>query len=113
MNSNISVQARVGHYGVCAVDRLGVQAHQVTKEKHCTCGGTAKRVCSHIKAVASYLREGGHRAPAAPEPTSLREKDNGAVSTLACPCAAGRFERRLTPQFIADILPFWLRSWQV
>ena len=41
------------------------QSYSVTKDKQCTCGGTATKPCAHIQAVAAYLREGGTRAPEA------------------------------------------------
>jgi len=64
MMNNVLVTPRIGYYTVSATDRRGVQTCQVFKDKRCTCGGTAKRRCHHIRAVARYLRAGGQRAPA-------------------------------------------------
>lgn len=82
MNGNISVKPQVGHYIVGVVDRLGVRIHHVAKDKHCTCGGTARRQCDHIRAVVTYLKDGGSRAP---EPASLALRDNGSPPPPVCP----------------------------
>lgn len=36
----------------------------VTKDKKCSCGGSAENPCSHIEAVKAYLMDGGERAEA-------------------------------------------------
>ena len=64
MHENTSVIPQVGFYLVTTLDQWGVQSHQVGKDKRCTCGGSAKHPCRHIKAVARYLKAGGERAPA-------------------------------------------------
>ena len=88
MNSNITVKPQVGHYIVSVVDRLGVRIHHVTKDKRCTCGGSPKRQCSHIRAVANYLNEGGRRAQE-DKALAVREKDSGGPGTPTCPiCGA-------------------------
>ena len=62
MNISTTVNPHIGFYHVTTVDQWGIQAHQVGKDKRCTCGGTAKCPCRHISAVAKYLRDGGERA---------------------------------------------------
>lgn len=63
MNNNTRVTPQIGFYEVCTIDQWGIQSHQVGKDKKCTCGGSAKRPCRHIQAVARYLKAGGERAP--------------------------------------------------
>ena len=82
MKGNMSVKAHVGHYIVTLVDRLGVRVHHVNTERQCTCGGTGTRQCPHIRAVISYLKEGGTRAP---EPIELVLRDEGDPSAPVCP----------------------------
>jgi hypothetical protein len=60
-----TVTPQVGYYLVRLVGPQGILTHLVDKQKHCSCGGNAKRQCSHIRAVTSYLKSGGERAPAA------------------------------------------------
>jgi hypothetical protein len=90
MNNDVLVTACVGHYRVSTTDRQGVQTCQVFKDKRCTCGGTAKRPCQHIRAVAKYLRAGGQRAPAkrpplqAHKPRARRTRPN-VPTPLTCP----------------------------
>jgi hypothetical protein len=60
-----TVTPKVGYYLVRLVGPQGVDTHLVGKDKHCSCGGNAERQCSHIRAVADYLKSGGHLAPAA------------------------------------------------
>ena len=62
MNGNTRVAPQLGFYLVTTVDSWGIQTHQVGKDKCCTCGGSAKHPCRHIKAVTSYLKAGGERA---------------------------------------------------
>ena len=64
METNTTVTPKVGYYLVRTVDADGIRTHLVGKDKHCTCGGHARRHCSHIRAVASHLKSGGERAPA-------------------------------------------------
>lgn len=67
------VVPQIGFYIVGTLDAHGLQTEQVDKHKHCTCGGAGAQPCVHIKAVATYLKLGGDRAPApepeTPEPT--------------------------------------------
>ena len=86
MNGNTTVTPQVGHYVVSTANRFGVQIHQVTKDKRCTCGGNSRRKCTHIRAVVTYLKEGGRRAQERPS-MALRDK-GGPLSgspALACP----------------------------
>ena len=82
------VTAKVGFYLVRTVDPEGVRTHLVGKDKHCTCGGSARRQCSHIRAVASYLKSGGDCAPSADSAEAVRDsKPVREVSGIpdACP----------------------------
>jgi hypothetical protein len=90
MKANVTVAARTGYYCVTVIDRLlGLRTYSVDKEKRCSCGGTAKRPCSHIRAVTDYLRKGGQRAPE--EHSMLRLRDtpgsppSGGPAPLTCP----------------------------
>lgn len=104
MKTNTTVTPNVGHYVVCTVHRYGLRTYHVTKEKRCTCGGTVKRPCPHIRAVTDHLRAGGKRAPEAPEehPTlRLREtRQKGPLSgtptaaPLTCPICGTPVEQR-------------------
>ena len=84
MDNNISVKPQVGHYIVSTVDRVGIRIHHVTKDKHCTCGGSPTRQCSHIRAVAKYLNEGGRRAQE-PLSSALRDKGGPLSGSPTCP----------------------------
>lgn len=81
MNKNVTVTPRVGYYLVITLDSWGVQTHIVGKDKRCSCGGTKKQSCRHIKAVAQYLRDGGDRAPKERPLSQVRE--NGPLSSPA------------------------------
>jgi len=61
---------QVGRYIVYTVEASGFHTQQVSKDKCCTCGGTATHPCAHIHAVADYLRQGGRPAPEKGEPTA-------------------------------------------
>jgi hypothetical protein len=63
MNEKTTVVPQIGFYVVTIIDQWGVQTHQVSKKKVCTCGGSARHPCRHIHAVARYLKAGGERAP--------------------------------------------------
>jgi hypothetical protein len=67
MNGSTTVTPRIGCYVVSTAGPWGVRTYYVAKDKRCTCGGTARRPCPHIRAVTDYLREGGRRAPVMPE----------------------------------------------
>lgn len=62
------VVAKIGFYVVGTLTPSGLQTEQVDKQKRCTCGGTGKKPCPHIRAVAAYLKLGGDPAPAPEEP---------------------------------------------
>jgi hypothetical protein len=91
MKTNITVAARTGYYLVTVIDqRLGLRTYSVDKEKRCSCGGTAKRPCRHIRAVAAYLRQGGRRAPEKDPMLHVRETrqgspPSGGPAPLTCP----------------------------
>jgi hypothetical protein len=91
MKANITVAARTGYYLVTVIDqRLGLRTYSVNKDKRCSCGGTAKRPCCHIKAVANYLRQGGRRAPENDPMLRVRETrqgspPSGGPAPLTCP----------------------------
>lgn len=57
------VTPQPGYYLVRLVGPQGISTHLVGKDKHCSCGGNARRQCSHIRAVAEYLEAGGAPAP--------------------------------------------------
>ncbi len=60
----MKILVRPGMYLVTeAVRGIGLRTYAVGKDKTCSCGGTARRPCRHIKAVAAYLKKGGERAP--------------------------------------------------
>jgi hypothetical protein len=88
-----TVTPKVGYYLVRLVGPEGINTHLVGKDKHCSCGGNAKRQCSHIRAVTRYLQSGGERAPAAG--TAGFVHDSKPVAKLggipdACPiCGSG------------------------
>jgi hypothetical protein len=79
MNEKITVTPHIGFYEVLTLDQWGVRSHQVGKDKKCTCGGSAKHPCRHIKAVADYLKAGGERAPK----KRVNGNGNGSVPTPA------------------------------
>lgn len=56
-----------GAYLVTAVKPQGVKTHTVKKDKTCSCGGSARRQCRHIRAVKAHLKRGGDRAPVQPK----------------------------------------------
>lgn len=79
------VNAQVGYYLV-GVDGRSVS---VGKDKRCSCGGTAEAPCVHIRAVASYLRRGGQRAPErAQRPPALPKSTSPPVASTCPICAA-------------------------
>jgi hypothetical protein len=99
MKANITVAARTGYYCVTVIDRLlGLRTYSVDKAKRCSCGGTAKRPCGHIRAVTDYLRKGGQRAPE--EHSMLRLRDtpgsppSGGPAPLTCPICGTPVETR-------------------
>ena len=63
--TTMQVTTAPGVYVVTETGRGGIRLYVVGKDKTCTCGGTAEQRCSHIEAVAAYLRAGGKRAPEA------------------------------------------------
>ena len=88
-NGNTTVTPQIGHYEVTTSDQWGIQTHHVGKDKRCTCGGTARRPCRHIRAVADYLRAGGERAAEKHSSLPLREQGSlsspTAVTPATCP----------------------------
>jgi hypothetical protein len=100
MKANITVAARTGYYCVTVIDRLlGLRTYTVDKAKRCSCGGTAKRPCVHIKAVANYLRQGGSRAPEKQPMFRIRETrqgspPSGGPAPLTCPICGTPVETR-------------------
>lgn len=106
------VTANVGYYIVRTVDAEGVRTHLVGKNKACTCGGNARRRCSHIRAVASYLRSGGDRALSADSAEAVHDsKPVTEVSGIpdACPIC-GKSVKRLGPDFwrcVDDPAHYW------
>ena len=58
-----TVTPRPGYYTVRLLGPHGIRTHLVSKDKTCSCGGSAKRQCRHIRAVKEYLEAGGERAP--------------------------------------------------
>jgi hypothetical protein len=91
MKANTTVSVRTGCYVVTVIDRLlGLRTYSVDKQKRCSCGGTAKRPCRHIRAVAAYLRQGGRRAPEKDPMLRVRETTQGSPPSggpapLTCP----------------------------
>jgi len=63
------VTPKIGFYLVTTIDAHGVHTHQVSKDKRCSCGGSAQHPCTHIRAVARHLHQGGERASAVKEAT--------------------------------------------
>jgi hypothetical protein len=88
VNTHVTVIPKIGYYLVTTVDhRLGVQTRTVDRRKRCSCGGTAKRPCPHIRAVANYLREGGERASEeCPAPRLPEKGDDGPLSGTPTMC---------------------------
>ena len=96
MKTNTTVTPKVGYYLVRTVDADGIRTHLVGKDKHCTCGGHASRHCSHIRAVAAYLKAGGDRAPEGAGGDSVHDSnpltessDKGEQMPEACPICGG------------------------
>ncbi len=58
MNEITVVLPQTGYYCV----RTSTTQEQVTKDKRCSCGGTAEQPCTHIRAVMMYLQAGGEPA---------------------------------------------------
>jgi hypothetical protein len=91
MKANTTVSVRTGCYVVTVIDqRLGLRTYSVDKAKRCSCGGTAKRPCRHIRAVADYLRQGGRRAPEKDPMLRIRETrqgnpPSGGPAPVTCP----------------------------
>ena len=88
------VTPKIGFYVVTTIDARGVHTHHVGKDKQCTCGGTAQRPCTHIQAVARYLREGGERASAVKEPSTklvLHQPTDDTTPPSATPAARSTF----------------------
>jgi hypothetical protein len=97
MNGNTTVTPKIGCYMVCTAGPWGVRTHHVAKDKRCTCGGTARRPCLHIRAVARYLREGGSRAAAVSKPRprlQVREGRDDNTPPAACPICGAPVEER-------------------
>jgi hypothetical protein len=95
MEMNTIVIPKTGYYLVRTVGPRGINTHLVGKDKHCTCGGHAGRWCSHIQAVADYLKAGGTRAPEAEgddhvrDSRSSRNRDDSMEIPEVCPvCGA-------------------------
>jgi hypothetical protein len=100
MKANTTVTPKIGCYMVCTAGPWGLRTHHVTKDKRCTCGGTTKRPCSHIRAVANYLRAGGSRAPAMAEPRPKfqvregRDDNTPPAAPATCPICGVPVEKR-------------------
>jgi hypothetical protein len=89
----MKILVRPGVYLVIeAVHGIGLRTYAVGKDKTCSCGGTARRPCRHIKAVAEYLKNGGERAPE-PRPTKPKFSlpPTAAVPTT-CPVCGGEVQ---------------------
>lgn len=84
--NTLTVTPKSGYYQV--------HDYRVTKDKRCTCGGTASHPCDHIQAVAVYLREGGPRAS---ESTSVCPLCGAPVTPTTygwrCPTSPGHYWR--------------------
>jgi hypothetical protein len=92
-----TVTPKPGYYLVRLIGPQGIRTHLVGKDKHCSCGGNARRQCSHIRAVAEYLQSGGEPAP---DGTAEVVRDSKPATTVpeACPiCGSGI--KRLGPDF--------------
>jgi hypothetical protein len=79
---NVIVSPQPGYYLVTQAGRRGITTHRVSKAKTCTCGGTARRRCPHIRAVEEHLKGGGRRAP---ESTPV-------PAVAACPLCSGEVQ---------------------
>jgi hypothetical protein len=91
---------KVGYYLVRTVGAQGITTHLVGKDKHCTCGGHAGRHCSHIRAVAEYLKAGGERAPKADNGDRVhdskpvvRRRKTGVEIPETCPVCGAEVQR--------------------
>ena len=62
------VVPKTGYYIVGSLSATGLETEQVSKAKCCTCGGNGEMPCSHIQAVATYLKLGGDPAPLPEQP---------------------------------------------
>ncbi len=82
---NTTVTPHIGFYEVSTVDQWGIQVHQVGKDKRCTCGGTGKHLCRHIKAIIAYIKAGGERAPERRPMLKVRESAPPTVVPVTCP----------------------------
>jgi len=91
------VTPQVGYYYVQMVNSNRIRTHLVGKDKHCSCGGNAKRQCSHIRAVAEYLQSGGEPAPTSTTEFVHDSKPVKEIHTFqkACPiCGASLSNRK-------------------
>lgn len=83
-----------GYYQVSLVGPHGIRTHLVSKDKHCSCGGNARRQCRHIRAVKEYLRLGGERA-AEGTVEMVRDSKPKEAPPETCPiCGASLSHRR-------------------
>jgi hypothetical protein len=99
MKANTTVTPKIGYYLVRMVGPRGIDTHLVGKDKHCTCGGHAGRWCSHVRAVAAYLKAGGERAPKADGDDHLRDRNSsetrneGMEIPESCPVCGAKIHR--------------------
>ena len=98
MNGSTTVTPRIGCYVVSTAGPWGVRTYYVAKDKRCTCGGTARRPCPHIRAVTDYLREGGSRAPVMSEPHPRFRGHDDSTPPAACPICGAPVEV-ISPDF--------------
>lgn len=119
MDARMEVTPSTGCYLVAAAGRSErLRPHRVSKEKACSCGGTAAHPCRHIRAVAEYLRAGGRRAAPVTEictcPVCGAEVERGAphlnrltgrwIPVWRCPADPGHYWHWRGEQFGAKAL---------
>jgi hypothetical protein len=84
-DNRYDISPGTGVYFVVRTDHKGHQTNLVGKDKRCSCGGSARRPCRHIEAVAAYLKRGGARAPQA----EIKHDPTPQPRMTACPiCGA-------------------------
>ena len=91
------VTPHTGYYLVRLVGPHGIRAHLVGKDKHCSCGGSGRRPCSHIGAVADYLRAGGEPASCPDTDSSVRDSRRvrtGNTTPDVCPICEASIDGR-------------------
>ena len=87
------VTPQPGYYLVRLVGPQGIRTHLVGKDKMCTCGGSPRRRCRHIRAVKEYLQAGGEQAPDG-SADHIRDSKPTNSTPEACPICGASLTKR-------------------